>query len=118
MPTSPHLTRTGLRIAACAAFAFPTAALAQGNDECAAALNPPAPSLPFTNPGAPPSLPPWTCAQGGNDLWYRFTAPCNGRVTVSTLAAPPQPLDTTLEVFAGTTATCGNLQLLACNDDT
>lgn len=105
------------------ALLHPAGLAAQANNDCPGALtvglgiNPPVASLPFTNAAATTSLPPWSCGQGGNDLWYRFTAACTGLFTVSTIPAAPQPLDTTLEVFAGATCPSAAQVADACNDD-
>jgi hypothetical protein len=44
-------------------------------------------------------------------VWYRFTAPSNGTVTVSTIGSN---YDTILSVYTGA---CGTLSDTACNDD-
>ena len=83
------------------------------NDDCANAL-PLALGRhgPFVNTGATNSLPLWSCAPGGSDLWFQFTPSCTGVYVFST--CPYQDFDTVLELFEGT---CGNLSLLQCNDD-
>lgn len=57
---------------------------------------------------------------GGASVWYRWTAPANGWVTIDTVdsladAAVPR-LDTVLAVFTGTTL--AGLQMLGFNDGT
>ncbi len=56
---------------------------------------------------------PALCAGGAGDttVWYRFTAPSNGVLTVATLDSS---YDTVLSAFSGTR---GALTRLACNDD-
>jgi hypothetical protein len=48
----------------------------------------------------------------GNGVWYRFTAPSNGRLAVDTRGSD---FDTGLGIYTGN---CGNLIELASNDDT
>lgn len=48
---------------------------------------------------------------GYRTVWYRFTAPVNGRVTFDTFGSR---YDTVLGVFSGA---CGDLVPVACNDD-
>jgi hypothetical protein len=48
----------------------------------------------------------------GNGVWYRFTAPTNGRLAVDTRGSD---FDTGLGIYTGN---CGNLMELASNDDT
>ncbi|MCB9882172.1 MAG: hypothetical protein H6834_10300 [Planctomycetes bacterium] len=69
-------------------------------------------SGPFSNKNATTSQPAWPCGAGGNDLWYRYAALCNGTASISTCGLTQ--LDTVLEVFDGD---CGSLTSLACNDD-
>lgn len=83
------------------------------NDECSGAialsvgLNPSA-----SNVGATTSGRAWPCGSGGNDLWYSFTASCNGTLTVDTCTGTN--FDTTLELIDGV---CGRLSTIVCNDD-
>jgi len=56
--------------------------------------------------------------QGYRTVWYQFTAPDNGYVTIETLpnADYRQNYDTIVAIYAGND--CGDLtQQLACNDD-
>ncbi|MCB9882173.1 MAG: hypothetical protein H6834_10305 [Planctomycetes bacterium] len=69
-------------------------------------------SGPFSNQNATTSQPAWPCGAGGNDLWYRYAALCNGMASISTCGLTQ--LDTVLEVFDGD---CSSLASLACNDD-
>jgi hypothetical protein len=45
------------------------------------------------------------------DVWYNYTAPCNGTVTIDSCT---RTYDTVLSVYGGS---CGALSLIACNDD-
>lgn len=49
--------------------------------------------------------------QGYRTVWYKFTAPTNGRVTIETLGST---YDTVIGVYMGD---CASLIQLACNDD-
>jgi hypothetical protein len=51
-------------------------------------------------------------APSGPDVWYRFTAPCNGTLAAYTC---PASYDTVLSVHSGCPGTAANS--LACNDD-
>lgn len=51
------------------------------------------------------------CAQFGADIWYRYSPPCSGIVTISTCTST---FDTLLAVYDGT---CADLNLIACNDN-
>jgi hypothetical protein len=103
---------TLLRIAAAAALLTPFA-LAQ-NDDCTGAL----PILdgangPFTNAGSTTSTPTWSCAAGGNDIWFSYVASATGTCAIDACGGS---YDTALEVFDGS-AGCGGLVFLACDDD-
>ncbi|MFN8275657.1 MAG: T9SS type A sorting domain-containing protein [Flavobacteriaceae bacterium] len=51
-----------------------------------------------------------------NDVWYSFTVPASGSVTVETdTSAGTSVTDTVLSVFTGT---CGSLTEVGCDDDT
>ncbi|MGB0715069.1 MAG: hypothetical protein ACPGXK_04270 [Phycisphaerae bacterium] len=52
-----------------------------------------------------------SCTVSGNDVWYLYTATCDGTVTIDTFGSS-QP-DTTLSAYTS----CGSVEL-ACNDDT
>jgi hypothetical protein len=72
---------------------------------------------PFSNVGATTSFP-WVapCAfnsNGGADIWFSYTAPATGSLTVDTCGGA---FDTVLEIFDGT-AGCGGLVAVGCNDD-
>ncbi|MBL8897000.1 MAG: hypothetical protein JNM84_05210 [Planctomycetes bacterium] len=62
--------------------------------------------------GASTSQPVWTCGSGGNDVWFRYVAPCSGNARFETCGLAS--FDTTMEIFTGP---CSNLSSLACNDD-
>ncbi len=57
------------------------------------------------------------------DVWYRYTAPCSGTLTIHSCAGNNNTYDMMLQVFGNHTATCstcpvtGNTQNLACTDD-
>ena len=83
------------------------------NDDCAGAL----PLVngtngPFTTVGASTSAPAWSCASGGNDLWFTYAAGGAGSLTVSTCTLATW--DTALQIYSGS---CGTLTSLGCNDD-
>ncbi|MEY3026241.1 MAG: hypothetical protein RLZZ238_1138 [Planctomycetota bacterium] len=81
----------------------------------------------FATPGAytgtDPELPAGSpsCHWSGNPaaahstVWYRFTAPDLGMVTISLCESVPAPLfDTSIAMFTGT---CGNLVEIGCDED-
>ena len=49
------------------------------------------------------------CSQGGNSVWYRWTAPSTGRVIFDTMGSL---IDTTLAAYTGTSLS--NLICLDC----
>jgi hypothetical protein len=101
-------------LAAAVAAAMASNALAQGNDECAGAIQVVAgPNGPFTNSSCTTSAPAWLCASGANDVWFYYVPATAGPVTVDTCGAD---YDSALEVFDAT-AGCGNLVSMGCNDD-
>ncbi|MBX3382081.1 MAG: matrixin family metalloprotease [Phycisphaeraceae bacterium] len=53
--------------------------------------------------------------QGHNDVWYRYTARCEGNVTIDTCDTN---YDTVLMVYPATTCPVAATVPLACNDDT
>jgi hypothetical protein len=83
------------------------------NNECTAAI-----ALvngvngPFTNANASTSSPAWSCASGGNDVWFRYIAGAAGTLTISTCSQATW--DTALQVFSGS---CGALTSIGCLDD-
>jgi len=105
-----------LALAIAASLAGP--ALAQG-DNCSGALPVTfGTSGPYTNVGATASLPAWPCGAGGTsgpgaDVWFSYTAPGNGTLTVDTCGGS---FDGLLEIFNGSGG-CGGLVSLGCDDD-
>ncbi len=95
------------------------------NDQCSGAI-PIGPGVIFgTTIGATPSLfgslIPGPCGASANsrDVWYSYTPPCNGQLTIDTCPAPCMSAryDTVLSLYTGV---CGNpLNQVAgvCNDD-
>lgn len=83
------------------------------NNECAGAL-PLGNGVngPFTTVGSTTSAPAWSCASGGNDIWFTYVAGGAGTLTVSTCGVASW--DTAIQVFSGS---CGALTSVACNDD-
>ncbi|HET6205139.1 MAG TPA: hypothetical protein VFI25_20285 [Planctomycetota bacterium] len=85
------------------------------NDECAGAipisdgLNPSG-----SNAGATTSAPPWSCGNGGNDVWFSYAPTCTDSATFTFCPGGIASYDSVLEVFSGS---CGALVSLACNDD-
>lgn len=67
---------------------------------------------PFSNVGATNSAPAFPCATANSDIWFRYTAPCNGSVTINTCAGGGTLIDTVMQAFDA----CGGTSL-ACNDD-
>ena len=65
------------------------------------------------NFGATSSLPPWSCATAGSDVWFLFQAATSGPIYISTCGSD---FDTVLEVFDGSGG-CNSLLSLGCNDD-
>jgi hypothetical protein len=58
-----------------------------------------------------------SCAPFAGTVWYRFTAPSSGSITIDTIGTTSGSggVDTVLAVYTGTE---GNLTEVACNDDT
>lgn len=89
------------------------------NDECAGATPIFNGDTAFSTLGATDSLPPLdpACDEGfgtafHQDIWYSYTATCNGTVNFSTCGQAD--FDTRLAIYSGT---CDNLSIVACNDD-
>ncbi len=92
----------------------PPAPPAPANDQCAGATNLTSGAVitqstsTATSDADPASL----CGVGiGKVVWFRYTAPSNGTLTVTTAGSS---YDTVLGLLSGV---CGNWQTLACNDD-
>ncbi|MCI0586113.1 MAG: GEVED domain-containing protein [Planctomycetes bacterium] len=87
------------------------------NDDCAGALpivDGPNPGLSSDGATTNPGDPPFSCALGGADVWYSYTAGCTGAATFSMCGSTTSPHDALLSVYSGT---CGGLTLLGCNND-
>jgi hypothetical protein len=89
------------------------------NDSCSGAADINLGATAFNNTNADTDGPnePGNCVVSnytniGADLWYRFTAPCSGNLTVSTCGST---FDTKIGVYPGCPTASG--QLLACSDD-
>lgn len=100
-------------IATLAAVAAMTGNVIAQNDECIGAI-PVVQGVngPYSNAAATTSFA-WTCGSGGNDLWYLYSAPGAGSLTVDLCGAG---FDTVIELFDGNLG-CGSLTSLVCNDD-
>ena len=105
-----------------AVFAASTVCAQVVNDECSGAItivdginnNG---GLPFTNVGSSTSSPAWTCALGGSDVWFLYSASCSGTLTVDT-CSPNTNYDTAIQVFdVNCGQVCGTLTTGTCNDD-
>ena len=88
------------------------------NDDCAAAIAIGDGTHPFGTEDATTSLPalPPSCDEGfgvdlERDVWFRYTAACDGAVVATTCGSAD--FDTRLAVYAA----CGDAVPLACNDD-
>lgn len=81
------------------------------NDECANATAVNLGATAFDTTAATTSAPAWTCALGGSDLWYTYTAANSNDIVLSLCGSG---YDTAIEVFSGN---CGALVLEVCNDD-
>ncbi|HET6204308.1 MAG TPA: GEVED domain-containing protein [Planctomycetota bacterium] len=99
----------------------PGSAFAQAppNDECVNAIPMvDGPNGPFTNLGATtnPADPPFSCSDGGIDLWYTYTASCSGSIVFSMCPGfgGTWDYDAMLNVYTGS---CGALTSVGCNDD-
>lgn len=95
-------------------------ALAAPNDSCNTPIEVTDGLTPFTNSGATTDGPdePTLCNAGGSsqilaDVWFCYTAPCDGQVTVSTCDAD---FDTKIAVYDGCSCPSAD-SAIACNDD-
>ncbi|HET6203005.1 MAG TPA: GEVED domain-containing protein [Planctomycetota bacterium] len=86
------------------------------NDDCAGALlvidglN-----LGLSSPGATPSAgPPFSCAPGGADVWFTYTASCTGVASFSLCPPATSSFNALLSVYTGA---CGGLAEVGCSDD-
>ncbi|MCA8975766.1 MAG: hypothetical protein KDC98_13675, partial [Planctomycetes bacterium] len=69
---------------------------------------------PYSTVGATTSSPAWSCAAGGNDVW--FVTQANALGGWASFETCGSGFDTCIEVFDGTGG-CGSLSLIICNDD-
>lgn len=93
----------------------------QTNDRCLQPITITAGSTPFSTINATTDGPshPGTCDFFGSpgiarDIWYRFTMPADGVITLATCGSA---FDTELAVYAGPNCPQSSAFLLACNDD-
>jgi hypothetical protein len=87
------------------------------NDECANAIAIGDGTFAFNNSAATLSPEPVPCGLGGADLWYCYTATCDGLATATTCNGGVAGLDTVLAVYDGCCTTGGLGATLGCNDD-
>ena len=84
------------------------------NDACGAAAQIGPGTIAFSNIDATTDGP-VNCGGIGSDIWYTFTAPYDGVVTISTCGTNDVTgLDTVLAAYTGL---CGSLTSITCNDD-
>jgi len=69
----------------------------------------------FTNRGATTDGPLTGCRAGHNDIWYRYIAPCDGTLTVSTCF---NSFDTLLFAYNSTACPPTQASQVGCDDDT
>jgi hypothetical protein len=84
------------------------------NDHCSGAPFVAGQNIFGTNVGATTSLPSGNCGLMGNEVWYRWIAPCTGFANASTCIAAT--FDTVVAAWDGTGDCCGRT-LVGCNDD-
>jgi hypothetical protein len=103
-------------------FTFSTSTPAPANDACASASAVGVGAFVFTNTLATDAAPalPASCDEGSGvtitkDLWYRFTAPINGRMTASTCNAAT--FDTRIAVYSGSACPISTTAVAACSDN-
>ncbi len=99
---------------------IPLSGIGPANDDCANATAIPSGTTPFSNLNATTDGPdePASCDFFGyshieSDVWYRYTAPCSGTVSVSLCGSS---YDTKLAVY-GTSCPTGAGTVIVCNDD-
>jgi hypothetical protein len=80
------------------------------NDDCGGAITVTLGDTAFDNSAATTSTPPATCGLLGSDLWYSFTAPSAGSVTLTTCLGTSA--DTAIAVYDTDCTTT-----IACDDD-
>jgi len=99
---------------------IPLTGIGPANDDCANATAVPSGTTPFSNLNATTDGPdePAACDFFGythieSDVWFRYTAPCSGTVTVSLCGSS---YDTKLAIY-GTNCPAGPGAVIVCNDD-
>ena len=68
--------------------------------------------------GSVSSSPTWSCAIGGSDVWFVYTATCTGDIRFETCnngALPETNYDSAIEIFD--TDNCADLDASICDDD-
>ncbi|MCI0589884.1 MAG: GEVED domain-containing protein [Planctomycetes bacterium] len=107
--------RRAMRAAAAAAGLLAAGRVLAQNDECAGAI-PLVDGIngPFDTTGATLSAPPFACAPGGPDLWFRYTATCAGTATFTTCPPGVSSFDTAIQAYPGT---CGSPGTGSCAND-
>jgi hypothetical protein len=88
--------------------------LLPANDDCASASAVTSGGTPVSNCGATQDGVSTGCRAGFNDVWYGYTATCNGNVTVDTCNAN---FDSVLFAYSGTACPATQARQVACNDD-
>lgn len=118
-----NFSGTSLLVTAVLTAGLTTTAMAQVNDECSGAVTlVPGVGTAFNTSAATTSPEPVsdaTCAStflgwgtANKDVWFRWTAPSSGRITVSTCSTGS--FDTSMVLYSGS---CGALTQVACNGD-
>jgi hypothetical protein len=93
-------------------FCYPAVVQAQpANDDCGNAISISDGDTSFDSTGATPDGPA-DCGSIGNDIWYTYTATCDGTLYVNTCGSG---FDTTLVLYDG--PACSSLSVLSCSDD-
>jgi hypothetical protein len=95
-------------------FCYPAVVQAQpANDECSNAISISDNDTSFDSTGATNSaVPAASCGPLESDIWYKYTATCDGFVFVNTCDSD---FDTVLVLYDG--ADCSSLSELSCDDD-
>ncbi len=118
-----YLIRVSGYNGASGAFSLNSEYVSVGSDDCAGAPSVADGSYVFNNCAATTDGPQeqncsFCCGDllVNNDLWFRYTAPVTGTVTVDTCGSGAPTFDTKLAVYAGSCPTLPNTAI-ACNDD-
>jgi hypothetical protein len=90
------------------------------NDLCGNAIQVFDGVTPYNNINAGTEAPAWSCASGGSDVWFIYTASCSGDVIFSLCndgAQPTTDYDAAMQIYS--TGSCMNLgaAFSLCNDD-